>query len=406
MAEQPALETVEQHLARVLDALEPLEPLNVPLLDALGLEAAIDVRSEVALPGFDNSAMDGYAVIRADVAQASEQSPVTLPVVGEIGAGQADVREIAPGSVAKIMTGAPVPAGCDAVVPYEWTDRGVDQVVIRQAPKPHQHIRPAGEDVALDDLVIEAGTRLGPRHVGLLAAVGKPSVSCRPRPRVVVISTGSELRDAGTELGHDSIFDGNSYLLAAAATAAGAQAYRVGIVPDEPEAFLAALIEQSPRADLILTSGGVSQGDWDVVKAALAPRGVWFGGIAMQPGKPQGFGLVDGVPVLTLPGNPVSAYLSFQMFGLPAIRKLMGRSPYARPLVKAQLTNDISSPAGRRQLVRGEYAEDRTVATVGGYASHLIGDLAHANAIIVVPEDQTLVAAGEMVDVLLLDRDF
>ncbi len=182
--------------------------------------------------------MDGYAVRHEDVATASADAPVHLPVVGEIGAGQAQLFAMSPGTAVKIMTGAPVPAGADSVVPYEWTDRGVAQVRIERAPTPRQHVRPAGDDVRAGDMLVAEGTVLGPRHLGLLAAVGRATVRSRPRPRVVVISTGSELREPGTELGHDSIYDGNSFLLAAAARRAGAIAYRVGIVPDEPRAFL------------------------------------------------------------------------------------------------------------------------------------------------------------------------
>ena len=406
------LVSVEEHLERILAAVAPLPDFPQPLLDALGLPAAEDVVSPIPLPSFDNSAMDGYAVVAADVASATEDDPVWLPVVGEIGAGQASLLALSPGTAAKIMTGAPVPKGCDAVVPYEWTDRGVAKVRITQAPAVGQHLRHVGEDVAEGDLLVERGTVLGPRHLGLLASVGRATVRARPRPRVVVISTGSELREAGSSLGHDSIYDGNSYLLAAAARAAGALAYRVGIVPDEPAAFLDALSDQLVRADLVVTSGGVSQGDFDVVKEALAPLGtVWFGGVAMQPGKPQGFGFVGGegearVPIFTLPGNPVSSYLSFQQFVLPALRTMMGRTPVSRPTRQARVTHDIRSPEGRRQFVRAEWSEDGAVTPVGGHGSHLIGDLAHSNALIVVPEDVTEVAKGSEVSVLLLDRDF
>jgi molybdopterin molybdotransferase len=213
-------------------------------------------------------------------------------------------------------------------------------------------------------------------------------------------------------LGHDSIYDGNSFLLAASARRAGAIAYRVGIVPDEPRAFLDALSDQLVRADLVVTSGGVSQGDFDVVKEALSPLGtVWFGGVAMQPGKPQGFGTVgeDHTPIFTLPGNPVSAYISFETFVLPAIRKMMGKVPYSRPTTRARLTHPISSPAGRRQFVRAEYAVDRGgpfVTPVGGHGSHLIGDLAASNALVVVPEDVTSLTAGEQVQIVWLDEEF
>jgi molybdopterin molybdotransferase len=408
----PELWTVDEHRARVLEAIEPLTAFPQPLMEALGLAAAEDVVAEVALPSFDNSAMDGYAVRAEDVVSATAESPVHLPVVGEIGAGQGGLMALAPGTAAKIMTGAPIPAGADSVVPYEWTDRGVAQVRIDQAPEPGRHVRPAGQDVSVGDMLISSGTVLGPRHIGLLAAVGRATVRSRPRPRVVVISTGSELRDPGTPLGRDSIYDGNSYLLAAAARRAGAIAYRVGIVPDEPRAFLDALHDQLVRADIVVTSGGVSQGDFDVVKEALRPLGtVWFGPVAMQPGKPQGFGHVgdDRTPIFTLPGNPVSSYVSFEQFVLPAIRKLMGLTPYARPTAPARLTHAISSPAGREQLVRAEYDVDAAgpcVTPVGGHGSHLIGDLASSNALVVVPADVTAVAAGEQVRVLRLDEEF
>ena len=404
--------SVEELLTRILGGIEPLPAFPQPLMETLGLAAAEDVHAPISLPSFDNSAMDGYAVAHADVAAAGEESPVHLPVVGEIGAGNAQLLAMSPGTAVKIMTGAPLPAGADSVVPYEWTDRGVAQVRITQAPRPGQHVRRAGEDVSEGDLLIERGTVLGPRHLGLLASVGRATVMSRPRPRVVILSTGFELREAGNPLGHDSIYDGNSFLLAASARRAGAIAYRVGIVPDEPRAFLDALSDQLVRADLVVTSGGVSQGDFDVVKEALSPLGtVWFGGVAMQPGKPQGFGTVgeDHTPIFTLPGNPVSAYISFETFVLPAIRKMMGKVPYSRPTTRARLTHPISSPAGRRQFVRAEYAVDRGgpfVTPVGGHGSHLIGDLAASNALVVVPEDVTSLPAGEQVQIVWLDEEF
>ncbi|WP_107770963.1 molybdotransferase-like divisome protein Glp [Nocardioides sediminis] len=397
---------------RILASVSPLPDFPQPLMDALGLAVAEDVHAPIALPSFDNSSMDGYAVVRDDVLTASPEQPVHLPVVGEIGAGRADLVALSPGTAVKIMTGAPVPRGSDAVVPYEWTDRGVAQVRITQAPSPGQHIRPRGDDVEEGDLLIEHGTVLGPRHLGLLASVGRATVRCRPRPRVVVISTGSELREPGSPLGHDSIYDGNSYLLAAAARSAGAIAYRVGIVPDDPRTFTDALSDQLVRADLVVTSGGVSQGDFDVVKEALGRLGtVWFGGVAMQPGKPQGFGTVgdDDTPIFTLPGNPVSAYVSFETFVLPAIRRMMGKLPYSRPLGRARLTHGLSSPEGKQQMVRGVYEVDRGgafVSPVGGHGSHLIGDLATSNALVVVPPEVTALSAGDMVQVLRLDEEF
>ena len=410
MADHPV--PVEEHLDRILSAIEPLPDFPQPLMETLGLASAEDVVSPIPLPSFDNSAMDGYAVRHEDVAAATRDAPTHLPVVGEIGAGQARLLALSPGTAAKIMTGAPMPAGADSVVPYEWTDRGVAQVRIAYPPELGQHVRSAGEDVEEGDLLLETGTVLGPRHLGLLASVGRSTVRSRPRPRVVVLSTGSELREPGTPLGPDSIYDGNSWLLAASARRAGAIAYRVGIVPDEPRAFLDALSDQLVRADLVVTSGGVSMGDFDVVKEALAPlRTVWFGPVAMQPGKPQGFGVVgeDDTPIFCLPGNPVSSYISFEMFVLPALRRLMGKQPYARPHTRARLTHGVSSPEGRRQFLRGSYELGRggpTVSPVGGPGSHLVGELASANALIVVPEDTTSLPAGEMVQVLALDEEF
>lgn len=409
------LTPVEDYLSRVLAGVDELPVYPQPLMETLGLASAEPVRAEVALPGFDNSAMDGYAVRAADCAKAADLAPITLPVVGENSAGRTGLLAMSPGTAVKVMTGAPVPTGADAVVPYEWTDRGVAKVQIRQAPAQGANIRRAGEDVALGDLVLGQGSVIGPRQLGLLAAVGRATILTRPRPRVVIISTGSELRDPGNGVGRDAIYDANSFLLAAAVRAAGAIAYRVGIVPDEPEAFRSALSDQLVRADLVVTSGGVSEGDYDVVKAALreevAAGEMWFGKVAMQPGKPQGFGVVgeDSTPIFTLPGNPVSAYVSFQAFVLPALRKMMGLTPHARPTTTAALGVPLTKAAGKRQYVRALYEvnQGRPIVTpVGGHGSHLLGDLAVANALIVLGEKTTKVAVGENVQVLVLDEEF
>jgi molybdopterin molybdotransferase len=410
MAETRSLLPVAEHVERILSAIDPLPIYPQRLLDALGIPVAEDVIAPIPLPAFDNSAMDGYAVVFRDVADAREDAPIHLPVVGEIGAGQAGLLAMSPGTAVKIMTGAPIPQGCTAVVPYEWTDRGVAQVKVFRSPNEGQHIRPAAEDVQVGDVLISEGTVLGPRHVGLAAAVGLTHVKARPRPRVVVMSTGTELRDPGVPLGHDAIYDSNSWMLAAAVRDAGAIAYRVGAVPDVAADFSEALADQLVRADIVVTSGGVSQGDYDVVKEVLSASArdqVWFGDVAMQPGKPQGFGLVgdDRTAIFTLPGNPVSAYVSFQAFVLPAIRKMQGRTPYERPLRAARLTHGFSSPEGKQQYVRGFY-DASVVSPVGGHGSHLIGDLAAANALIVVPPEVTSLAPGDTVQVLRLDEEY
>ncbi len=404
--------SVDEHVERILEALTPLQPYDQPLLEALGLPVCEDISAPMDLPAFDNSAMDGYAVCFDDVSTASEDHPVHLPVVGEMAAGQTKLFALSPGTTVRIMTGAPIPQGADAVVPVEWTDGGVAAVRITRAPELNQHVRRRGEDVQTGDVLLEDGTVLGPRQLGLLASVGRSQVRSRPRPRVVIISTGSELREPGTQLGHDSVYDANSYMLAASARAAGAIAYRVGIVSDDPQEFSDALSDQLVRADMVVTSGGVSKGTYDVVKEALGELGtVHFGEVAMQPGKPQGFGVVgeDATPIFTLPGNPVSSYVSFEVFVVPAIRRMMGRLPYRRPLVRALTAQGFSSAPGKRQFVRAGFEIDNMgahVTPIGGHGSHLVGDLSEANALIVVPEDVTSVDPGSQVQVLVLDRDF
>ncbi|MBA2639174.1 MAG: molybdopterin molybdotransferase MoeA [Nocardioidaceae bacterium] len=404
--------SVDDHLATILDAITPLSPYDQPLLDAAGLPLCEDVRSPIALPRFPNSSMDGYAVRHVDVAEAASEAPVHLPVVGESAAGSSGPYGLPPGTAMRIMTGAPLPSGADSVVPIEWTNHGTATVQVRQPPELGQHVRHTGEDVAEGELLLEEGTLLGPREIGLLAGVGRPRVRARPRPRVVVLSTGNELRDPGQPLGFDSIYDANSYLLAASVRAAGAIPYRVGVVGDDPHTFSDALSDQLVRADVVVTSGGVSKGAYDVVKDVLSRLGtVEFCEVAMQPGKPQGFGHVgeDVTPIFTLPGNPVSSYVSFEVFCVPALRRLMGRQPYRRPLVQAVLTQGVASMRGRRQFLRARFDMGHlgaTVTPVGGAGSHLLGGLAHSNALVVIGQDVTAVAADDTVSVLVLDRDF
>jgi molybdopterin molybdotransferase len=406
------LSTVDEHVERIVESLEPLHPYDQPLLEALGLPVCEDITAPMDLPSFDNSAMDGYAVYFDDVATATEDHPVHLPVVGEMAAGQTKLFALSPGTAVRIMTGAPVPQGADAVVPVEWTDGGVASVRITKAPQRDQHVRHRGEDVQVGDVLLEDGSILGPRQLGLLASVGRSQVRSRPRPRIVIMSTGAELREPGTALGHDSVYDANSYMLAAAARTSGAIAYRVGIVSDDPNDFRDALSDQLVRADLVVTSGGVSKGAYDVVKEVLSELGtVSFGEVGMQPGKPQGFGFVgeDSTPIITLPGNPVSSYVSFEVFVVPAIRRMMGRLPYRRPLVRALCSQGFASIPGRQQYVRAQFEIDGKgahVAPVGGHGSHLVGDLSEANSLIVVPPETTSVAGGSQVQVLVLDRDF
>jgi molybdopterin molybdotransferase len=317
---------------------------------------------------------------------------------------------LTPGTAVRIMTGAPVPEGCTAIVPFEWTEETELEVLVRRAPEEHQHIRFAGEEVQKGDLLMARGDVLGTRQVGLLAAVGIGRIPTSPRPRVVVMSTGSELVEPGKPLGQDSIYDSNSYLLAAAVRAHGGIAYRVVASSDDPAAFSEALSDQLVRADLVITSGGVSKGTHDVVKEVLSELGtVEFIEVAMQPGKPQGFGFVgeDQTPIFTLPGNPVSAYVSFEMFVVPALHKLTGREGGARTLTTATVQTSLRSMRGKLQLVRARAESDADgvrVTPVGGAGSHLIAGLAQADALVVLAEGVTRVDQGDQVPVLLLDR--
>ena len=404
--------TVEDHLERILRGIGPLEAYDQPIVESLGLPLHENFVAPVDLPRFANSSMDGYAVRAEDVSGATPEAPVTLPVVGEIVAGSAKPFAISAGTAVKIMTGAPIPRGADTVVPFERTDGGNARVSIQQGAPVGANIRAQGSDVQAGDLVLSAGTVLGAREIGLLAALGSPRAKARPRPRVVIISTGSELREPGTHLDYDSIHDGNSYMLAAAVRSAGAIAYRVGAIDDNPRSFRKVLSEQLVRADLVVTSGGVSMGVKDVVKETLSALGtVSFDKVAMQPGKPQGFGRVfdEQKPIITLPGNPVSAYVSFEVFVLPAIRRLMGRTPYRRPMVHAVLASDLQSQSGVRQYVRGIFEvthRGAKVTPVQGHGSHLMGALAKSNALIVVGEDETALNLGDTVRTLVLDRPF
>ena len=305
--------TVEEHLSRIVRTVRRLPGIGLGLLDVQGCMLAQDVATEVALPGFTNSAMDGYAVHAADLAAASQAAPVTLPVVHDIAAGNTQALSLAPGQSMRIMTGAPIPHGADAVVPVEHTEGGTARVCFSAPVSVGQYVRSAGEDVAAGDLVMRAGTRLGPAQIALLAAVGTGRVLVTPKPRVVVISTGDELIEPGTLPGFGQVVDSNGLMLTAAVRALDCIAFRVGCVRDDARTFLSTIESQLLRADAVITTGGVSMGAYDTVKEVLARVGTMrFDKVAMQPGMPQGFGVLgpDAVPVFTLPGNPASAFAS------------------------------------------------------------------------------------------------
>jgi molybdopterin molybdotransferase len=400
-----ALTPVEAYLDVIRSAIRPLPASDLELADAEGCVLAEDVAAAVSLPPFDNSSMDGYAVLSSDLSSASERSMVTLPVTAEIAAGNIGAYRLAPGTAMKIMTGAQMPAEADAVVPVELTDGGDVRVSFSRPVPAGNAVRYVGGDAAAGSVLLTAGTRMRPMQIAVAASAGRHAVAVRPRPRVVVLSTGDELSEPGTPLVPGQIWDSNSYMIAALAREAGAVAYRRAVVPDDVAGVLPAISEQLIHADMVITTGGVSMGgSHDVVKAALAELGtVAFRKVAMQPGMPQGFGVVgpDEVPIFTLPGNPVSAYVSFQLFVRPALGFLQGLDDLRLPKVSASLTSAVRSPNGRRSYLRGVLSGEK-VTPMTGQGSHQIASLGRANALIIVPEWETQLPDGETVDVIVL----
>ncbi|HEX5967860.1 MAG TPA: gephyrin-like molybdotransferase Glp [Intrasporangium sp.] len=404
--------TVEQHLKAILSSLDPSPTESVPLTESLGLVVARDVRSRVNLPAFDNSSMDGYAV-QATSLEGADESPVRLRIVGEVAAGVDPTFSVGPGEAARIMTGAPIPPGADAVIAVEQTDgSATGSVECRASVSTGRYVRPRGEDVSEGSVIVSSGDVVGPRTIGLLAGCGHAAVEVHRRPHVVIMSTGTELVPPGEPLGPGQIHDSNSSMLWAAAVAAGASAEIRAAVDDTHAELLAALDDVVSNADVVITSGGVSMGAYDVVKSALAGKGVEFVKVAMQPGKPQGFGHLNGpgdlrVPIFALPGNPVSSFVSFEVFVRPALRRLMRLTPEKRPVRTATLTSGLRSPEGRRQYGRAIVSRNAGGALMcqplAGQGSHFVADLSRANAIFIVPEDVVDLVAGEQVDVLLLD---
>jgi molybdopterin molybdotransferase len=396
--------SVDDYRAKVLSGITALAPLELPLASAHGCVLAADVAAPWPLPSFDNSSMDGYAVLAADLSGATPEAPVSLTVIDDVPAGFRSTETVVPGTAVRIMTGAPMPDGADCVVPVERTDGGTDTVLVNEPVDEGAYIRRAAEDVASGEIVLSAGTLIGARQVAILAAVGCGLVFVHPRPRIAVISTGSELVEPGVPLRHGLVSDSNSYLLVAACREAGADAYRVGPIVDDEALVLAAVEDQLHRCDLIVTTGGVSMGAYDTVKAVLSTLGsVEFTKVAMNPGMPQGYGYVgeEEVPILTLPGNPVSSYISFENFVRPVIRRMLGLSELGRAEVVTVCTAPLASPAGKRQFARARFQPSGAVTPVGsGQGSHVMGGLAVADALIVVPEDVTSIAAGEKVTVL------
>ena len=395
----PRRRTVDEHAARVAALLGPAlaqdEPETLPLLDALDRVLLEPVVSAGPLPPFRNSQMDGYAARAADIARV----PVELPVDGVVPAAAGDPLVLAAGRLMKVMTGAPMPDGADCVVPIEQTAAVDGGVRILRRVERAAFVREEGSDAAAGTTVVPAHVRLAARHLAAAAAAGVAEVVVRRPTRVAVIATGAEVVPPDAPLRFGQVHDVNGTALAALVREAGADPVLVRLTPDDPDAFEAALTEAIAAADLVLTAGGVSHGDFEVVRQVLEPLGAEVTEIAMQPGGPQGSAFVRGVPVVCLPGNPVSAQVSFAVFLRPLLRAAAGLAPVlAAPL---PLGAAVQSPSGKRQWLRGT-VRGGAVHPVGGAGSHLVVGMAAADVLIDVPEDTTFLPAGSQVAVLPL----
>lgn len=397
--------SVDDHARLIERMLQPvIENValeQVALVSALGRVTASDIVSDVDLPLFRNSQMDGYAVRAADVAKV----PIALEVSGDIPAGHAAPVSLIEGTALRIMTGAPMPAGADAVVPVEDTELvlGRDDdilgaiVSIGRSRRPGEFVRDRGSDLKRGDLLVGAGTRLAPRHLAALAAAGLGEVEVRARLRVGVITTGAELVSNDQELEHGRIFDANRVALSAAIIDAGAEVSIAASSDDDARSFGQVLEEVVAVSDLVVTSGGISMGAYEVVREVLEPLGADVGTVAMQPGGPQATAVVSGVPIVCFPGNPVSTQVSFTVFLAPILRKAAGLE--ARRAETRTLAAGLTSVEGKRQFLRGMVLEDGTVEQVAGASSHLVASMARADVLIDVPVETMTLAAGDDVRV-------
>lgn len=398
--------SVEEHLDGILELLPSAEPIELRLEDALGLVLTDEVVSDVEVPAFTNSSMDGYAVVAADLNDASVDAPQHLPVVGEVIAGATDLPVVKPGYAVRIMTGAPLPPGADAVVPVELTTGDRTQVSFYSAVAPGANLREPGEDLQPGRSLASAGRRLTPADVALLATAGVTRVHCLPPPRVVVMSSGDELIRADQQPRPGQIRDSNGPMLAALVRATGAVPFSTGSVADDHKALAHAFDSNRGHADLFICTGGASAGTRDLLPDVIDSLGEATSvKVAMKPGMPQIRGRVGDVPVIGLPGNPVSAFVSFEVFARPAIRKMQGRRDVARPTVTAIAGETLFGPPHKRCYVRVGLSrqQGRWVATpTGPQGSHLVTSIALADGLAVVPSDVDEIAKGDEVVVQLL----
>jgi molybdopterin molybdotransferase len=399
--------SVEAALDHILATVHVLESERVGLLQATGRVLVEPVASDRDIPPLTNSAMDGFAVRGADVAEAP--MPVRLAVVGEIAAGYVSEARIGPNQAVRIMTGAPIPEGADTVVRFEDTQLSGDVVEIVRAPRAGANVRKAGEDVCAGQIVMEAGTVVRPQEVGMLAAVGRIEVAVVRRPRVAILGTGDEVVPPDQTPGPGQIRDANSYTVAAQVQAYGGVPILLGVARDR-EDFVREGIKSAldQRVDLIITSGGVSVGDFDLVKQVLAAEGeMRFWSLNMKPGRPLAFGVIDGVPLLGLPGNPVAAMISTELFARPALLKMQGFVDWGRSMIRARLAQPIARKDGRRHYLRvslRETADGYEASLTGDQGSGILRSLVQADGLAVIPEDADHLPAGSRVDVLPLPR--
>ena len=402
------MRTVAEHLAACLEIARPAAPLDVVLLDAVGCVLAEDVVADIDLPSADLAGLDGYAVMSAGLAGAAETTPVALEVMDAVRAGDVRPTRLVPGAAVLIDSGAPLPLGADAVVPWMLTDRGQSRVQVRAAVSAGQNVRRRAGDVAAGTTVLPRGSRVSARQIALLAGIGRYRVKVMPAPRVVIVSIGDELVEPGQPRDPGDVFDANGHALASAVTDAGGRAFRVAAVPDELSALAETIEDQLVRADLVITTGGLSAGQGDTVKEVLAPLGsVRCDAVAMVPGRQLGLGTVEDTPIFCLPGDPVTAQIAFETFVRPVLRQIAGRRNLHRSSLPASISTGWHSPPGKREFVpvRLTGSPSRGYAAVPASppgATRLLG-LARANAIAVVPETTHTVVAGETLHCLLLD---
>jgi len=402
--------TVEEALDKILSHVEPLGCEKVSILEALRRVIGEDILANRDIPPFDNSGMDGYATRSEDIQNASSAHPVRLEVIEDLPAGFVSRKKVGKGKTIRIMTGAPIPEGADTVVPLEDTKEEDGFVSIFEAVPSGEYIRRAGEDVKKEECVVFKGDLIRPAQVGMLASVGRSFVSVYQRPLVAIVCTGEELVDVDGELEGVKIVSSNSYTLAAQVKDCGAIPVQLGIARDRKEEIKGKLL-QGIRADVLISSAGVSVGHYDFVREALNELGVEmvFWKVAMKPGKPVVFGTIRGKPVFGLPGNPVSSMVAFEQFVRPALLKMMGSRQLFRPVIEAILEKDVRKKPGRRHFIRASvsFEGNRYVATLtGAQGSGILKSMVRANGLVVIPEDREIVRAGEKVKVQLLDRNF